>query len=95
MKQKLEIENINSITVLNLIQIQNPDVSEYLLIVYPKLKDFRSIIIQYDKNIYFGNFFFHWLEIKQIEKNFIQISKFEMSIEKTKKKLDKKSHLSH
>ena len=33
MKQKLEIRNINSITVLNLIQLQNPDLSENLLIV--------------------------------------------------------------
>ena len=49
MKQKLEIRNINSITVLNLIQIQNPDLSEYLLIVYPNLKDFRLFILQYTK----------------------------------------------
>ena len=49
MKQKLEIRNINSITVLNLIQIQNPDLSEYLLIVYPNLIDFRLFILQYTK----------------------------------------------
>ena len=49
MKQKLEIRNINSITVLNLIQIQNPDLSEYLLIVYPNLIDFRLFILQYIK----------------------------------------------
>ena len=49
MKQKLEIRNINSITVLNLIQIQNPDLSEYLLIVYPNLIDFRLFILQYNK----------------------------------------------
>ena len=85
MKQKLEIRNINSITVLNLIQIQNPDLSKYLLIIYPNLIDFRLFIIQYtkkknDKNVYFGNFFFHWLEIAQIEKILIEISKFELNI---------------
>ena len=47
MKQKLEIGNINSITVLNLIHIQNPDFLEYLLIVYPNLIDFRLFILQY------------------------------------------------
>ena len=49
MKQKLEIKNINSITVLNLIQIQNPDLSEILLIVYANLIDFRLFILQYTK----------------------------------------------
>ena len=49
MKQKLEIRNINSITVLNLIQIQNPDFSEYLLIVDPNIIDFRLFILQYIK----------------------------------------------
>ena len=49
MKQKLEIRNINSITVLNLIQIQNPDFSEYLLIVDPNLIDFRLFILRYIK----------------------------------------------
>ena len=49
MKQKLEIRNINSITVLNLIQIQNPGLSEILLIVYPNLIDFRLFILQYTK----------------------------------------------
>ena len=47
MKQKLEIKNIISITVLNLIQIQNQDLSEYLLVDYPKLKNFRLFILQY------------------------------------------------
>ena len=47
MKQKLEIKNINSNTVLNLIQIQNPDLSEYLLIVNPNLIDFWLFISQY------------------------------------------------
>ena len=50
MNQKLETRNINSITVLNLIQIQNPDLSEFLLIVYPNLIDFRLFILQYTKN---------------------------------------------
>ena len=49
MKQKLEIKNIISITVLNLIQIQNLDLSEKLLIDYPNLKDFQIFIQQYTK----------------------------------------------
>ena len=36
-----------------------------------------------DKIIYFGNFFFHWLEIEQMEKILTKTSKFELSIEKT------------
>ena len=50
MKQKLEIKNIISITVLNLIQLQNLVLSEYLLIGYPNLKDFRLFILQNIKN---------------------------------------------
>ena len=89
MKQKLEIKNILSFTVLNLIQIKNLDLSEYFLIGYPNLKDFGLFILQYtkknDKNVHFGDFFFHWLEIEQIEKNLIEISKFELIVEtKTK-----------
>ena len=49
MKQKLEIKNILSTTVLNLIQIKNLDLSEYFLICYPNLKDFRLFILQYTK----------------------------------------------
>ena len=49
MKQNLEINNIISITVLNLIQIQNPDLSEYFLIDYPNVKDFRLFKLQYIK----------------------------------------------
>ena len=72
---KLEIKNIISITLLNLIQIQNLDLSEYLLIDYPNLKDFRLFILQYTKkkmikNVKYGSFFFHWLEVEQIEKYF-------------------------
>ena len=63
MKQNLEMRNINSITVLNLIQIQNPDLSEYLLIIYPNLIDFRLFIQQYikkkDKNVYLIISFFN------------------------------------
>ena len=36
-----------------------------------------------DKKVYFGIFVFHWLEIEQIEKILVEISKFELSIEKT------------
>ena len=49
MKQKLEIKNIISITILNLIQIQNLDLSENFLIDYPNLKDFQIFILQYTK----------------------------------------------
>ena len=49
MKQKMEIKNILSITVLNLIHIKNLDLSECLLICYPNLKDFRLFILQYTK----------------------------------------------
>ena len=75
MKQLLKISNIISITVLNLIQIQNLDLSEYLLIDYPNLKDFRWFILQYTKkkNVHFGIFFFHWLEIEQIGKILIEV----------------------
>ena len=82
MKQKLKTRNIISDTVLNLIQIQNLDLSEYLLIDYPNYKDFRLYILQYkkesDKKIYFGSFFFHWLDKeKKSKKFFIGISKFD------------------
>ena len=48
-KQKLKIRNIISITVLNLIQIQILDLSEYLLIDHPSLRDFQLFILQYTK----------------------------------------------
>ena len=35
-----------------------------------------------DKNVYFGKFFFHWLEKEQIEKVSIEISKTELNISK-------------
>ena len=47
-----------------------------------------------NKNVYFGNFFFHWLEIEQIEKFLIKISNLN-EIMKKQYKLYKKSHLSH
>ena len=49
MKQKLEIKNIISITVLNLIQIKNLDLSEYILIDIPNLKEFGLFILHYIK----------------------------------------------
>ena len=72
MKQKLKIRNIISITVLILMQIHSLDLSEYLLIDYPILKDFRLLILQYTKKklmkkVYFGKLFFHCLEIKPIK----------------------------
>ena len=86
MKQKLKMSNIISINVLNLIQIQILDLSENLFIDYPSLKYFQLFILQYTKKIdeivYFGNFFFHWLETEQIEKILTEISKFELSIKK-------------
>ena len=75
MKLKLKIRNIISITVLNLIQIQNLDLSEYLLIDYSKLKNFPLFILQYTKKktikiIYIGNLFLHCLQIKKKSKKF-------------------------
>ena len=88
MKQILKIRIIISIAVLNLIQMQNLELSDYLLIDYPNLKIFRLFLLQYTrkkttKNVCFGNFSFHWLEIEKIEKILVEISKFEFSIEKT------------
>ena len=79
MKQLLKISNIISITVLNLIQIQNLDLSEYLLIDYPNLKDFRWFI-------------FHWLEMEQIGKILIEVLNLNWVSKKNKKKA-KKFHL--
>ena len=79
MKQKLEIKII-SITVLNLIQIQNLDLSEYLLIGYPILKDFPLFILQYikkiDESVDFDNVFFSLVRIRTNRKNFNR-SKFQ------------------
>ena len=49
MKQILKIRNIISITVLNLIQIQNLDLSEYLLIDFLNLKNFQLCILQFTR----------------------------------------------
>ena len=49
MKQKLEIRNIISITVLYLKQTQSLDLSVYLFIDYRSLKDFQLFILQYTK----------------------------------------------
>ena len=66
--------------------------SRFVRISFNRLSKFKRLPVvnitiyqkEKDKNVYFGNFFFHWLEIEQIEKILIQISKFELSIEKTK-----------
>ena len=65
--------------------MQNLDLSDYLLIDYPNFKTSGCLYynIPKKKNLYFGHFFFHWLEIEQIEKILVEISKFELSIEKT------------
>ena len=88
MKQKLKIRNIISITVSNFIQIQK---FIFVRISLNRLSKFKrppvvSITIyrkESDKNVYFGNFLFHWLEIKQIEKILIEIPNFELIIKKT------------
>ena len=70
MKQKYKIRNIISITVLNLIQLQNLDLSGYFLIDYPNLKNFFFFILQCVKNKVIKTYFlviifFHWLEIEK------------------------------
>ena len=68
--------------------------SRFVRISFNRLSKFKRLSVVYitiyekendKKNVYFGNFFFHWLEIEQIEKILIEISKFELSIEKTKR----------
>ena len=49
MKQILKIRNIISITVLNLIQMQNLELTAYLLIDYPSLKNFPLFMLQYTR----------------------------------------------
>ena len=88
MKQKLEIRNINSITVF---EFDTNTKSRFVRISFDCLSKFNRLPVVYttiyqkenDKNVCFGNFFFHWLEIEQIEKTLIEISKFELNIEKT------------
>ena len=65
--------------------------SRYVRISFDRLSKFNRLPVVFttiyqkenDKNIYFVNFFFHWLEIEQIGKILIEISKFELNIEKT------------
>ena len=60
--------------------------SRFVRISFDRLSKFNRLPVVYtkiyqkenDKNVYFGNFFFHWLE-----KILIEISKFELNIEKT------------
>ena len=76
--------------------------SRFVRITFDRLSKFNRLPVVYttiyqkenNKNVHFGNFFFHWLEIEQIEKVLIEISKLELNIEK-QYKLDKKFHLSH
>ena len=64
--------------------------SRFVRISFNRLSNFERLPVVYitihqkesDKIVYFGNFFFHWLEIEQIEKILTEISKFELSIEK-------------
>ena len=49
MKQKLEKRSIILIIVLHFIQIQNQNLSEFVLIDYPKLMNFRLFILQFNK----------------------------------------------
>ena len=65
MKQKLKIRNINSITVLKLMPIQNLELSDRLVVVFNTIYQKEN-----KKNVYFSNFFFHWLEIEEIKKMF-------------------------
>ena len=81
--------NIISITVLNLLQIPNLDFSENFLVSCPNLQRFWLFVLQYTKEkaikMNFLVILFHWIETERIAKNLIEISKFELSIEKTKK----------
>ena len=62
--------------------------SRFVRISYDRLSKLKRLpvahvtIYEKDKNIYFGNFCFQWLEIEQIRKILIEISKFVSSIEK-------------
>ena len=49
MKQILKISIIILITILNLIQMQNLELSDYLLIDYPNLKNLRLFLLQYTR----------------------------------------------
>ena len=72
LKQKLKLGNIISITVLSLLQIQNLDLSEYLLVDCPNLQSFWLFLLQYTKEKaikkYILSIIFHRREIEQIGK---------------------------
>ena len=65
--------------------------SRFVRLSFNRLSKFKKLPVvditihqkENNKKVYFGNFCFHWLEIKQIEKILIEISKFELSIKKT------------
>ena len=87
MKQKYKIRNIISITVLNLTQMQNLDLSDYLLIDYPNLKDFFFFILQCVKKEVIKTYFlviifFSLVRNRKNLKILIEISKLGLSIGK-------------
>ena len=65
--------------------------SRFVRLSFNRLSKIKKLPVVYitiyqkenNKNVYFGNFSFHWLEIEQKEKVLIEISKFQLSIEKT------------
>ena len=65
--------------------------SRVVRLSFNRLSKFKKLPVVYitiyqkgnNKNVNFGNLSFHWLEIEQIEKILIEISKFQFSIEKT------------
>ena len=80
----------NVLKTSNICSQQNTK-SRFVRISFDRLSKFNRLSVVYttiyqkekDENVYFGNFFFHWLEIEQIEKSLIEISKFQLNIEKT------------
>ena len=58
--------------------------SRFVRLSFNRQSKFKKLSVVYitiyqkenNKNVYFGNFSFYWLEIKQIEKYLIEISKF-------------------
>ena len=76
--------------------------SRFVRISFDQLSKLKRLPVVYitvyqkesDKINYFGNLFFHWLEIEQIETILIEISKFELNIEKTIKTRQETSFIS-
>ena len=76
--------------------------SRFVRNFFYRISKFKSFPVVYitinqkesNKNVYFGNFFYHWLEIEQLGEICFEISKFELSIEK-KKYIRQKSRVSH